>query len=158
VSGGRSLTALAAPLISAALLLAPGAVEADGIDGDLRLGIYTDASEAFAGGGLLIRLDQSNWFFNPNLEYVFVDRGDLMTLNADFHYDLAREGATDFWLGAGPALIVRDNDRGDDDTEFGVNLLGGVGFLRSSAVRPFLQAKLILSDESEGVIAFGIRF
>ena len=27
-------------------------------------------------------------FFNPNLEWVFVEGGDLATLNADFHYDL----------------------------------------------------------------------
>ena len=134
-------------------------VAADGVDGDLRLGVYTDASEAFVGGGLLVRLGEgSKWFFNPNLEYVFVDRGDLATLNADFHYDIASDGAVDFWLGAGPALVLRDNDRGNDDTELGVNLFAGIGFLRSSAVRPFVQGKLLLSDESEGVVAFGIRF
>jgi hypothetical protein len=146
--------------IGAALLLgAPSTAAAQGVDGDLRVGIYTDASEAFVGGGVLIGLDQgSKWFLNPNLEYVFVERGDLLTFNADFHYDLASEGSTDFWLGGGPALVLRDNDRGNDETDFGFNLLGGVGFLRSSAVRPFLQAKLLLSDETEGVFAFGIRF
>jgi hypothetical protein len=145
--------------IGAALLLGAPSGAAAQVDGDLRVGVYTDASEAFVGGGVLIRLDQgSKWFLNPNLEYVFVERGDLLTFNADFHYDLASDGSTDFWLGGGPTLILRDNERGDDETDFGFNLLGGIGFLRSSAVRPFLQAKLILSDETEGVFAFGIRF
>ena len=144
--------------VAVGCLAVPPAASAAGVDGDLRLGVYTDASEAFVGGGLLIRLDDSQWFMNPNVEYVFVDEGDLITINADFHYDLVTEGSTDVWLGGGPALILRDDDRGHDDTEFGVNLLAGVGFLRSSAVRPYLQGKLILSDESEGVFAFGIRF
>ena len=158
LGGARlALTGLALALV---LVPASGAEE---IDGDLRLGVYTDASEAFLGGGILTRLGASKWFLNPNLEYVFVDRGDLATLNMDFHYDLLSEGEADFWLGAGPALVLRDNDpprgaRGDDETDFGVNLFAGVGFLRSSAVRPYFQAKLLLSDDSEGVIAFGIRF
>jgi hypothetical protein len=145
-------------MLAVGLLALPGSAGAAGVDGDLRLGVYTDASEAFLGGGLLIRLDDSQWFFNPNVEYVFVDDGDLVTFNFDFHYDLASEGTTTFWLGAGPALVLIDDDRGRDETDFGVNLFGGVGFLSTSAVRPFLQAKLLLADETEGVVAFGIRF
>lgn len=146
--------------VALTLLLAPAAGAQD-IDGDLRIGVYTDESEAFVGGGILTRLGNSRWFFNPNLEYVFVENGDLATLNGDFHYDLASQGDIDFWLGGGPALIFRNRDccgRNEDKTDFGVNLLGGVGFLRDRAVRPFFQAKLVLSDESEGVVAFGIRF
>lgn len=144
------------------LALAPAA-SAEEIDGDLRIGVYTDASEAFLGGGILTRLGETSWFLNPNLEYVFVDHGELATLNLDFHYDLISQPEADFWLGAGPALVLRDHDppgpgRGDGETDFGVNLFAGVGFLRDRAVRPFFQAKLLLSDESEGVIAFGIRF
>lgn len=155
-SGRRSAAAALAAVV--AILVLPPAPAAQGVDGDLRLGIYSDVGEAFVGGGLLIRLDDSSWFLNPNLEYVFVERGDLITLNADFHYDLASEEAVDFWLGAGPALILRENRFGHDETDFGVNLFAGVGFLRDSVVRPFLQGKLVLSDESEGVFAFGIRF
>ena len=140
------------------LLALPAAVGAGEIDVDLRLGVYTDASEAFVGGGILTRFGTSKWLFNPNLEYVFVDRGDLATLNADFHYDLTTQGQTDFWLGGGPALVLRDNDRGSDDTDLGVNLLAGVGFLRNQAIRPYFQAKLLISDNTEGVLAFGVRF
>lgn len=152
----RRLTAGLAALLLALVL--PATAGAQDIDGDLRVGVYTDVSEAFVGGGILTQLGNTRWFFNPNAEFVFVDPGDLATLNLDFHYDLVSQGEADFWLGAGPALVLRENRRGDDETDFGVNLLAGVGFLRSSAVRPYFQGKLLLSDESEGVIAFGIRF
>lgn len=146
-----------APALLVGLLLAASA-GAQGVDGDLRLGVYTDAEETFVGGGILTRMGKTRWFFNPNLEYVLLDRGDLVTLNADFHQDLATRGEADLWLGAGLALVERENRFGVDSSDIGLNLLGGVGFLRSQPVRPFLQAKLLLSDDTEGVIAFGIRF
>ena len=142
-----------------ALLVAtmtPSLAHAD-LDGDLRGGVYTDASETFVGAGLLTSIG-GGWMFNPNIEWVFVDRGDLATLNADFHYDFASQDQTDFWLGAGLAGVFRENRFGNDETDLGLNLLGGVGFLRNSAVRPYLQAKILLSDETEGVVAVGIRF
>lgn len=139
--------------------VAPGAAaQSAGIEGDLRLGVYTDVSEAFAGGGILVRLGESGWRLAPNLEYVFVDRGDLATINLDFLYDVLADDQVGFWLGAGAALVLRENHRGSSETDFGVNLFGGVGFLRQAVVRPYLQAKLLLSDETEGVIAFGIHF
>jgi hypothetical protein len=144
--------------LALALVLPAVAAGQSGVDGDLRVGVYTDASETFVGGGILTRLGGSQWFFNPNLEYVLIDNGDLITLNADFHQDLAARGEADFWLGAGLALIERENRAGADSSDLGANLLGGVGFLRSRPIRPFLQAKLLLADDTEGVIAFGIRF
>lgn len=144
--------------IVALLALAPASAGGQGVDGDLRVGAYTDVNETFVGGGILTRLAASQWFFNPNLEVVLVERGDLLTLNMDFHRDLASHGDTDLWLGAGLALIERSNGFGNDDTEAGLNLLAGASFLRNAAIRPYLQAKLVLEDETEGVIAFGLRF
>ena len=75
-------------------------------------------------------------------------------------------GNMTFWAGAGPAIIFRDFDdegrrgrRDDDDgeTDFGANLLAGVGMVRGP-VRPYGQVKVILSDETEAVLAFGVRF
>lgn len=147
---GRILLAVIATLV------APGAAAGD-VDGDLRVGLYSDASELFIGGGLLTHMT-GDWYFNPNVEWVFVDNGDLATLNADFHYDLAQRRDASFWLGGGPALVFRENRFGDDETDFGVNLLGGVSFLTDRYVRPYFQAKILISDDTEGVIAFGIRF
>ena len=158
----KPLSLAAAAIVALAAVLAPAPAEAQ-IDLDLRAGIYTDAEEAFIGAGILTDVT-GNWYFNPNVEYVFVDPGSLLTLNGDFHYDFAREGTWSFWAGAGPAIIFRDfgdgrRGRRDDDneTDFGANLLAGVGMVRG-AVRPYGQVKVVLSDDTEAVLAVGVRF
>jgi hypothetical protein len=131
-------------------------------DFGIRGGVYTDDSDPFVGVELLTRMGATEWFFNPNVEVVFPDRGDLITLNADFHYDLPVDAPVYVWVGGGPAIIFRDSDRGpgddDDETDIGLNLLAGVGFLKGQAVRPYVQGKVVISDESEAVLAFGVRF
>jgi hypothetical protein len=134
------------------------------VDFGVRGGVYTDAGEGFIGAEVLMPVT-GQWFFNPNAEFVFVDPGSLWTLNGDFHYDFAREGNVTFWAGGGPAIIFRDFDddgrrgRRDDDeeTDFGANLLAGVGLVRGG-VRPYGQVKVILSDDTEAVLAVGLRF
>lgn len=152
-----------AALCALGLVTAATPARAGEWDFGLRAGVYTEASEAAIGAELLTRIGNSgHWFFNPNVEYVFVDNGDLATLNMDFHYDINTRGPVFLWLGGGPGLIVRDPDRPprrDTETDAAFNLLAGIGFnLRNSSVRPYVQGKLILSDETESAIAFGIRF
>lgn len=151
----------AAAFALAAAVLAPTPARAQ-VDVDLRGGVYTDVEEGFVGGGILMPVT-GNWFFNPNVEYVFVDPGSLWTLNGDFHYDFAQRGNWSIWAGGGPAVLFRDFDddrpgrRADDDTDFGANLIAGVGMVRGS-VRPFGQVKVILADDTEAVLAVGLRF
>lgn len=124
---------------------------------EVRSGYHLDAEDALIGGGLNTSMGD-HWYFNPNLEWVFVEGGDLWSLNADFHRDLPTSGPA-FWLGGGPAILVRDSgnpDRGDD-ADFGLNLLAGVG-ARTGSVRPFGQMKVTLSDNSSSSLAFGVRF
>ncbi|MGH9464276.1 MAG: hypothetical protein ACRD0X_01435 [Thermoanaerobaculia bacterium] len=127
-------------------------------DFGVRGGVYTDESDAFVGVELLHRIGPPQWFFNPNVEWVFLERGDLVTLNADFHYDLLVDAPVDVWVGGGPAILFNNPDRGDDETDAGLNLLVGVGFLPGDAIRPYVQGKIVLSDETEAVLAFGVRF
>ena len=157
-AAGRTALALAV-LLAAGLGAAPAAADTDfGVRG----GLYSDAEGGFLGVELLTDLT-GRWFLNPNAEYVFVDDGDLWTLNLDAHYDLPLQAPTDVWVGGGLAVIFADDDRpgrGDDDseTDIGVNLLAGVGFLRREAIRPYVQGKVVLSDETEAVLAVGVRF
>jgi hypothetical protein len=148
--------------LAAALAFAAPAGPASAVDFGVRAGVYDDAGEAFVGGELLAQLSP-RWFFNPNVEYVFVDDGDLITVNGDFHYDFPVDFNGYVWAGGGPALILDDREfppRGredDDDTDLGVNLLGGVGW-RADGLVPYVQGKIILADETEAVLAFGLRF
>jgi hypothetical protein len=86
---------------------------------------------------------------------------DYLTINGDFHYDMNTGGTTAVWLGGGPAIIMRDGPRraaaGGDEADFGMNVFGGLGAKRGE-VRPYGQLKALLSDESEGSLAFGVRF
>jgi hypothetical protein len=128
------------------------------VDPDFRAGIYTDGSNGFIGGGVLWDLgQQGRWYAKPNLEYVLVDNGDFFTLNGDVHYDLDVETPFFVWVGGGPALLIADPDEGDGDTDFGLNLLAGIG-ARQGSVRPFGQVKLIVADNSQLVFAVGLRF
>jgi hypothetical protein len=134
------------------------------VDFGVRGGFYDDADAGFLGGELLMGIT-GPWFFNPNFEYVFVDDGSLGTLNADAHYDFPSQGNLSFWAGGGPAVILRETDPprgcgscdGDDEVDIGLNLLGGIG-LERGGVRPYLQGKVVLADDTEAVIALGLRF
>lgn len=139
------------------LLISIDSPRAD-VDVDLRGGYYTDVEDPYLGGGILMNLGDSRWYFNPNAEFVFSDDPDLMTLNGDFHYDFTETSEWSFWAGGGPAVIFTDPDPGDSDTDLGLNLLVGTG-MRSTRVRPFFQLKGVIADEDdEAVLTAGIRF
>jgi hypothetical protein len=120
----------------------------------LRAGEYTDIEEPMIGVEILTKI-APRWFFNPNIEYVFVDRGDLVTFNADVHYDFATRAPVLVWAGGGLA-VVHENIV-ESDTNLGANLLGGVGW-RVGEVIPYVQVKALLGDRDDLVIAGGIRF
>lgn len=156
-----AVVALSIPLV---LLFAPAPAHAQ-VDFGVRGGVYSDDGDPFVGAELLGNFHGTRWYYNPNVEVVFVDPGDLVTVNADFHYDVPTTTPFDVWLGAGGALVFRDygNDgrrgRADDSTtDPGLNLLGGLGFNPNGDVRPYVQGKLLLSDDSQAVLAFGLRF
>jgi hypothetical protein len=156
-------TRLLASAIAVGAAVSTAAPASAEVDIGIRGGYYTDVGDPFLGADLLLRISDTRWFFNPNLEYVFVDPGDLATINLDAHYDLDTDNDDLYvWLGGGPAIIFRDDEgrgRGgdDDDTDLGLNLLGGVGWQLEAFV-PYLQAKAIIADDSEVVLAVGVRF
>ncbi len=46
----------------------------------------------------------------------------------------------------------------DSQTDVGLNLLAGIGFWKRGAVRPYVQGKVTISDNTEASIGFGVRF
>ena len=158
VMGKSRVVAVGILMAAAALYPKPAAAE---IDFGVRGGYYTDAEEAFLGADVLAQIGDSRWFFNPNVEFVFVDPGDLWTLNLDVHYDFETDNDDVYvWAGGGPAIVFSDGGgrHDDDDTDPGLNLLAGVGWQLESIV-PYLQGKILLADDNnEAVIAVGVRF
>lgn len=127
-------------------------------DFGIRAGLW-DGPDPFIGFDVLAPLG-SNWFINPNVELVFGDHEDVAALSVDFHYDLEK-GPPFFWVGAGPAVLFREFDRpfaDDSETDFGLNLLAGVGTRTSSGLVPYLQGKVVIADDSRFAVAVGLRF
>ncbi|MFO7866311.1 MAG: hypothetical protein R6V02_05815 [Candidatus Aminicenantes bacterium] len=141
------------------LMVSPNPAEAQNIIPGIRLGTYTDAGDLFIGGEILIPVTERIWF-NPNIEYVFVENGSYITFNADGHYDIYLADSPLFlWAGAGLGILYFDSNAGNfDSTDVGVNLLFGAGLETESRITPYIQAKVIISDSTEFVLGAGIRF
>lgn len=137
----------------------PHALHAQTIVPGVRLGAYTDAGDIFVGGELLVPvIDQV--YFNPNIEYVFIENGSYVTFNGDFHYDFYLEDSPVFlWAGAGLGILYWSPEgRGNSHTDAGFNLLFGAGLPTDTRLTPYAQAKIIISDNTEFVLGLGIRF
>jgi len=147
---------IVAVLLIVALLPTVPAAHADPSFG-LRAGVNLDREDPLIGAELIARL-QGSWWVNPNLEVTFGDRVDVVGLNADFHYDFDTSGSALFWLGPGLAVLFADYENGGNDTDVGVNLLAGIGIPTSSGVVPYFQGKATIADDTDGSLAFGIRF
>lgn len=138
-------------------ILLPGSLEAQTLVGG-RAGAYLADEDLFLGGEVLVGVER-NFYFNPNVEFVFAERANKSTFNFDFHYDFARRGNAFFWIGAGLAVIYTDPDGPRDaETDAGANILFGVGFRTTGRLIPYVQAKLIAADDSDFVLGFGVRF
>jgi hypothetical protein len=124
-------------------------------DVGIRAGLYTEPTDPFIGAELLFRLSHQV-YLNPNVEYIFSDNQTYMTFNGDFHYDFHTHGPY-VWIGAGLALIYQNPDGpAEGNTDVGANILLGVG--ARGRVIPYVQAKLLIKDDTQFVIAAGIRF
>lgn len=128
-------------------------------DVEFRGGYYSDVEEGFVGGGLVADLGNS-WDINPNLEWVLTDGYDYLTVNGDIHYDFNDQSSGPaIWAGTGLAVVHTSPDvpAGNDETDLGVNVFGGMG-AKSGSVRPFMQLKGRVADNSETSVALGLRF
>jgi hypothetical protein len=145
-----------AVVLSVVLALSAVAVPARAADLDLRAGAYVDVEKPFVGVGLLSHTGRSI-YFNPNVEYVFVDSGTLATGNFDAHYDLPMGHDSPYvWIGGGLALVYSKPDGGDSDLKPRANILAGIGLHGHGSV-PYVQAKYITGLDT-WVLAAGIRF
>jgi len=121
----------------------------------VRTGFYTDVDEPFIGIEGLFGLG-NHVYLNPNFEYVFTDDPHYMTFNADFHYDFPTRSRAYVWAGAGLGVLYTNPEVGDSNTDVGLNLLFGVGL--KGHVVPYVQGKVIVSEDTAFVLGVGLRF
>jgi hypothetical protein len=160
---GKKILQIAAAMGLTALLFSPASARA-ATDFGFRAGGYSgDTDGAFAGVELLTHLS-GGWYLNPNFDYVFASQGGLAVFSVDAHYDFRTHAPFYFWLGGGPSILYRKFDNFDrrfgssgSQTDFGVNLLAGLGWGKGQAYRPYVQGKVVISDQSEASIGVGLR-
>ena len=99
----RRLRLFPLALVAIALAAAPSAAPA--ADFGVRAGAYLEDADPFVGIEGLFELGASDWFFNPNLEAIFAEQRDRVSLNLDFHYDFLTRPDYTVWAGGGLALI-----------------------------------------------------
>jgi hypothetical protein len=141
--------------VALALLLASAAPAAARDMFGVRTGFYTDVDEPFIGIEGLFGLG-NHVYLNPNFEYVFTEDPHYMTFNADFHYDFPTRSRAYVWAGAGLGVLYTNPEVGDSNTDVGLNLLFGVGL--KGHVVPYVQAKVIVSEDTAFVLGVGLRF
>lgn len=126
------------------------------VRGDVRVGFFTNGSNASLGAGILGRI-APNLYLNPMIEYVFISGATSLFMSGDGHYDFHVSDNADIWLGGGLGVqYVKVNDF--SDTNVGLNLLTGFAFATKSSVYPYFQLKGFLSKTTNAQLAVGLRF
>ncbi len=137
-------------------MLVPGVASADESYFGARFGYYASSEHAFVGAEFLTPVTH-RIYFNPNVEYVFVDSETYMTFNADFHYDFPTHHRAFVWLGGGLGVAyVNPEGPAASNTDVAANFLAGIG--ARGHIIPYFQFKLIAKGDTEAVFAFGLRF
>jgi hypothetical protein len=126
------------------------------VRGDLRVGFFTNGSNASLGAGILGRI-APNLYLNPMIEYVFISGATSLFISGDGHYDFHVRDDANVWLGGGLGVqYVSVN--GFSDTNVGLDLLTGVAFATRASVYPYFQLKGFFSKTTNAQLAIGLRF
>lgn len=96
--------------------------------------------------------------FVPNFEYYVQDEPTLFSVNADVHYAFGQYTRTFTpYVGLGLAITRRSfNER--DNTEAGLNILGGANFRTGGNAVPFFQFEYRAGDFEDVSLGGGLRF
>jgi hypothetical protein len=120
-----------------------------------RITYNFDFEEVAIGGQLGLPLTTALDFY-PSLDIFLIDEGSLLGINADLKFRPGTVGMSPLYVGGGLNLSRRSiNDR--SNTEPGLNLFGGLE-ARSGSVRPFVELRAILADQSMVQLSGGINF
>lgn len=110
------------------------------------------------GGRLLANIEDANLEFVGTANVFFPDGPlDFWEANANlfYHFHLSDTPSVLPYIGGG--LNIGRLSNGSSNTEAGLNLGGGLRFPMAS-VSPFIEARAVISDLDQAVLAFGLVF
>lgn len=110
------------------------------------------------GGRVLANIEDANLELVGSFNVFFPDGPlDFWEANGNlfYHFHLSDTPSVLPYLGGG--LNISRLSNGSSNTEAGLNLGGGVRFPMAN-VSPFIEARAVISDHDQAVLAFGIVF
>ncbi|MGA9118669.1 MAG: hypothetical protein WB699_04835 [Bacteroidota bacterium] len=126
------------------------------VRGDLRVGFFTNGSNATLGAGIITGVAR-NLYLNPMIEYVFMTGATTLFFSGDGHYDFMIHDHAHVWLGGGLGVMyVSVNSV--SETNVGLNLMAGAAWGQRESVYPYFQLKGFFSKTTNAQLAIGLRF
>jgi opacity protein-like surface antigen len=125
-------------------------------DADFGVGAHLNypANRLFGGQPIFAQV-AVDWFF-PGSDITYLE------LNWNLNYRFSVQSSIRPYAGAGLNIAYADGNCGADvdcsDTEFGLNLVGGVDFKPMGKLTPFVQGRFELSGGEQFVLSGGVHF
>lgn len=92
-------------------------------------------------------------------DYYFPDAGNYFEISANALYHFTQGSDVKPYVGGGVLLgRASGGSPGFDDTDFGLNAIGGLRFKAQERLLPFVEARLAIKDRAQFVIAAGVYF
>lgn len=140
-------------------ILAPTAYGFDLTGGGGKVGVVSpeggmDDAASFSGH-LEFEQPRSRVHIVPGVAYWSEDGVRDVNPNLDVYYHFLPEGRVTPYVGAGMGLHAYDYDSGDNDTDVGANLIGGLRVPAQSS-HFFMEGRYVASDISQFGIAGGV--
>ena len=122
------------------------------------LGVNLDNDNLLLGAVARIHLPSAPITLNPGLElYPGIDDGSLFVVNFDVQYEL-EAASIDPYVGAGISWATRTSDTRDTNTDFGLNLKGGLLFSLMGSARPYVEAAVNIGGGGALIFRGGFLF
>ena len=143
--GGMALTtALAAGLLAAAAIGAPGMAQAGALG--LRTGFSVSPGQWVVGADAPMTKDDATIGLVPSVEAGFGDDAFSLSGQGDVVYRFPHTGGPRPYVGAGAAVYFFDPSGAGSDTNGGLNLVGGVTLESTKHPRITLDGRVRLTD------------
>jgi hypothetical protein len=125
----------------------------------LRGGLSTEPDQVYVGAHLNLSALSEHVYIVPSAEVGFGNDLTTLAINGDVQYRFDRTSSVRPYAGGGLALFHWSADGGADDTNLGLDVLGGIYFGYSTGHPMFVEAKAGLSNEvPDWKFTFGINF
>ena len=151
---GMTKPAFSIVVLAAVLLTMPVAAKAQQAHFGGRAGFNAEGNAGLLGVQFSLPIAHRLELY-PSFDVYFPDRGSLLGFNGDLKYRIPTSNSLWVYGGGGLGVQYVDVD-GANDSDLGVNLLGGIE-TRLGRVHPFLESRVMLYDDTSFQLMGGLN-